>query len=70
MCLNPLAVVTIEVTFHDGEYFSFSLKDNPIPVYKNVISLRFKTIHRSGLLLYGRGAMDFFQLELVNGVLR
>lgn len=70
LALNVLNGLAIEVTFKGQEYFSYSLKNDNIPTDKNVITLRFKTIHPSGLLIYSRGTSDYVQLELINGVLK
>lgn len=70
VALNIFSSSAIEVTFKGQEYFSFSLKNYPIRTDRNTITLRFKTIHPSGLVFYSRGRTDYIQLELINGALK
>lgn len=71
VAVNAFQVLATEVTFKGREYFSYNFKIRPaITTNKNAISLRFKTIHPSGLMLYSRGISDYIKLELLNGVLK
>ena len=60
-----------QVTFNGSQYIGFDLNSIPLGNRRNLLQLRFRTIHGNGVLANSEGtSKDYFRLELTEGTLR